>query len=370
MAAEPPQTSTRIVSVELAERSYPIHIGRQLLAMFPELMKQRLPKCQHALLMFDENVESLAVPLRSQLQGSNYRVTELRIASGESSKSVASLERLWQAMLDDHADRGSAVVAVGGGVVGDLAGFAAASFARGLPLVQVPTTLLSQVDSSVGGKTGINLPGAKNIVGAFWQPSLVVIDSTSLDTLPQREYVSGLAEVVKYGVILLPELFDYLEQHAAAILRKESGVVTHIVSESCLAKANVVRQDERETTGLRAILNYGHTFAHALESVTGYGHLLHGEAVSIGMHMAALLAEKMGRVSSDFVDRQRALLQRLELPTSYRDADPQKLWQAMQHDKKVEHGQLRFVLPTRLGHVELVPGVSQSLILASIQAAS
>jgi 3-dehydroquinate synthase len=254
--------------------------------------------------------------------------------------------------------------------VGDLAGFVAASFTRGLPLVQVPTTLLSHVDSSVGGKTGVNLPKAKNMVGAFWQPSMVVIDTDSLNTLPQREYVSGLAEVLKYGVILIPQLLEYLEQNVPAVLRKDALVVSHLVAESCKAKALVVQQDERETTGLRAILNYGHTFAHALESVVGYGRLLHGEAVSIGMHMAACLAYQLKRVPMSFVERQSKLLLALQLPTQFTEAEPDRLWAAMQHDKKVEHGQLRFVLPTRFGHVELVPGISKQQALDAITLAN
>ncbi|MEM7476183.1 MAG: 3-dehydroquinate synthase, partial [Planctomycetota bacterium] len=283
---------------------------------------------------------------------------------------VAEAEKIWNEMLSAHTDRGSAVIAVGGGVVGDLAGFMAATFARGIPLVQIPTTLLSQVDSSVGGKTGINLPGAKNIVGAFWQPSIVLIDSKTLSSLPEREYISGLAEVAKYGVILLPELFEYLEEKHEAVLAKDPGALEHIILESCRAKAQVVKEDERETSGLRAILNYGHTFAHALESITGYGTLLHGEAVAIGMHMAANMAEKMGRIESALVNRQQNLLQKLQLPTQFLDADPEAMWQVMQHDKKVEHGKLRFILPTKLGHVELVDGVEKDVATSSILAAN
>ncbi len=362
--------SPTIVSVELAERAYPIYIGRSLSASVPAWISQRLPKSRHAVVVFDAHVEQVARAISDGLQANGTRCTHLPVPSGEASKSVAMAEQLWRAMLADHTDRGSYVVAVGGGVVGDLAGFSAATFARGLPLVQIPTTLLSQVDSSVGGKTGINLPGTKNIVGAFWQPSLVAIDIASLDSLPSREFVSGLAEVVKYGVILLPQLFDYLEQNADQILGKQADVLTHIVAESCRAKAGVVQEDERETSGLRAILNYGHTFAHALESVTGYGTLLHGEAVAIGMHMAATLAAQLGRIDAALVDRQRRLLQKLELPVRYPQANPDQLWQAMQHDKKVEHGTLRFVLPERLGAVALVPGVTQQQAIAAIAAAN
>ncbi len=355
--------------VDLAERSYVIHIGSGLLPQMGELLRTRFANAKHAVLVADANIESISGNLANLLEQADWRITPFSVPSGETSKSVAELSRLWTEMLADRTDRGSLVIAVGGGVVGDLAGFAAATFARGLDLVQVPTTLLSQVDSSVGGKTGINLPGAKNIVGAFWQPSLVVIDTATLSSLPTREFVSGLAEVVKYGVILLPELFSYLESNPKAVLKKEREAITHIVSESCRAKAKVVQEDERETSGLRAILNYGHTFAHALESVCGYGKLLHGEAVSIGMHMAGLLAAELGRVSGDFVQRQEALLKRLGLPTRFNDAEPEDLWSAMQHDKKVQHGKLRFILPTEFGHVELVPDIGEEYVTRAIEQA-
>jgi 3-dehydroquinate synthase len=239
-----------------------------------------------------------------------------------------------------------------------------------LPLIQIPTTLLSQVDSSVGGKTGINLPAAKNMVGAFWQPSLVVIDTETLTSLPKRELVSGLAEVVKYGIILKPELFAYLEHNVQSILHMDAGAITHIVAESCQAKADVVSQDERETTGLRAILNYGHTFGHALEAASGYGTFLHGEAVAVGMHLAALTAQRMRRVDEAFVVRQRTLLENLQLPVHFKGLEPQRLWELMQHDKKVQHGALRFILPDRLGHVELVSDVPRELVLEVLVKAS
>ncbi len=360
------QSSIITVPVDLAERSYQIHIGENLVAQLPFWLKQCLPKCRHAVLLIDANVEHIASDVTGILTNAGFRLTPIAIASGEGSKSLGVLERTWESMLHGHTDRGSVVVAIGGGVVGDLAGFAAATFARGLPLIQIPTTLLSQVDSSVGGKTGINLPGAKNIVGAFWQPSLVAIDTHSLHSLPRREFVSGLAEVVKYGMILLPELFEYIEDNSRAILAQDPVAISHIIAQSCSAKAAVVRDDERETTGLRAILNYGHTFAHALETTTGYGTLLHGEAVAIGMHMAARLAESLGRIDARLVARQQRLLQLLELPTSFPVADPKALWRAMQHDKKVEHGKLRFILPDRMGHVELVAGITQEQGIAAI----
>ncbi len=357
--------SFRTVDVRLAERAYAIRIGANILEHLPIWLAESVPRSRHAVLIADHNVFSTwSEKIEKSLGLQGYRITHLSVPAGEASKSVRMAERLWEMMLTDRADRGSVVLAAGGGVVGDLAGFVAATFARGLPLVQIPTTLLSQVDSSVGGKTGINLPTAKNIVGCFWQPSLVVIDTATLSTLPRREFVSGLAEVVKYGMIMQPDLIDYLEEHALAILAQDSSALTEIISRSCQAKASVVELDERETTGLRAILNYGHTFAHALESAQGYGTLLHGEAVSIGMHLAAKLACRMGRIDAELVQRQQNLLEKFELPTQLPAADPEELWRLMQHDKKVEHGRLRFVLPSRMGHVELVPDVPKEMVLS------
>jgi 3-dehydroquinate synthase len=355
------------VHVELSERSYPIFIGSALSPRLIQWIGERLPKCRHAVVIADAQVKAFATGYTSQLADAGMRLTHLTIPSGESSKSIEQATRLWEAMLDGRTDRGSVVIAIGGGVVGDLAGFVAATFARGLPLIQIPTTLLSHVDSSVGGKTGVNLPHAKNMVGAFWQPHSVWVDLLSLTTLPQREFISGLAEVVKYGVILLPDLLDFMERQTSEILCQEVTAISHLVAHSCRAKAQVVQQDERETTGLRAILNYGHTFAHALESVLGYGQLLHGEAVSIGMHMAACLAELLGRVDRQFVQRQHALLTALQLPTRNPQAAVSELWAAMQHDKKVEHGTLRFILPSRFGHVELVAGISQAQVFEAIK---
>jgi 3-dehydroquinate synthase len=273
---------------------------------------------------------------------------------------------LWEELLDQGADRQTVIVALGGGVVGDLAGFVAATFGRGLAFVQVPTTLLAQVDSSVGGKVGVNLPGAKNMVGAFWQPRGVVIDVDVLGTLPEREYRAGLAEVVKYGVIMDAEFFAFLEANVAAIQARDAAVLTRIVQRCCRLKADVVEEDEYETKGRRSILNYGHTFCHALEAATGYEQLLHGEGVAIGMTCAARLAQRLGRVDGAFTARQLALLQAFGLPTDVPAIDPDELFELMYHDKKVAAGELRFVLPTRLGEVELVRGVRTEDILAAI----
>ncbi len=290
----------------------------------------------------------------------------LSIEPGETAKSVETADVLWQKLLDIGADRKTLVVAVGGGVVGDLAGFIAATFARGLSFVQIPTTLLAQVDSSVGGKVGINLPGAKNMVGAFWQPRGVLIDTAVLSTLPEREYRAGLAEVVKYGVILDEEFFAYLESHVTELRARQDDVLRHIVARSCRLKANVVSADEREETGLRAVLNYGHTFCHAFETLTGYGQLLHGEAVAIGMTCAARLAERLGRVDGEFSRRQQELLLALGLPTQPPRLEPGEVISVMARDKKASGGKLRFILPTHLGHVELVGNVPDADVRAAL----
>jgi 3-dehydroquinate synthase len=248
--------------------------------------------------------------------------------------------------------------------VGDLAGFVAATFARGLTFVQAPTTLLAQVDSSVGGKVGVNLPGAKNMVGAFWQPAAVLIDTRSLDTLPDREYQAGLAEVIKYGVIMDADFFALLERNVQRLLDRDHETLVEVIARCCRLKALVVAADEREETGFRAVLNYGHTFGHAIEAVAGYGIWLHGEAIAVGMMCAARLAQRLGRVDADFVARQKAILSAVGLPTTLGRVDHGLLLSAMQRDKKVEHGRLRFVLPTQIGHVELVDGVAAEDVAA------
>jgi 3-dehydroquinate synthase len=257
-------------------------------------------------------------------------------------------------------------------VVGDLAGFVAATWNRGLDLLMVPTTLLAMVDSSVGGKVGINHPRGKNLIGAFHQPRGVWIDTTMLSTLPDREYRSGLAEVVKYGVILDAELFRYLEEHAAEVLSREPAAVEHLVASSCRLKADVVEQDERELTGLRAILNYGHTFAHAFETVAGYGAWLHGEAVAAGMVCASLLAQRRGLLGQEATERQRGLLRAFGLPVGPEsDWNIDALLGVMRSDKKAVGGCLRFVLPGRLGgQVALFDDIEERDVREVLQAAS
>lgn len=358
-----------MISVDLGERSYPIVINSGFTE--PNLAKcftDTLGKVSHVVLIHDAAVKtSAAAEIEKALCGQVDRIDSIEIASGETSKSVEQLAALWNHLLEIATDRRSVVVAVGGGVVGDLAGFVAASFTRGLRFVQVPTTLLAMVDSSVGGKTGINLPGGKNMVGAFWQPQLVWIDTNFLSTLPDREYVSGLGEVIKYGVIEDADFFGYLESNLAGIVERDPIPTRHAIAKSCESKARVVADDERETSGRRAILNYGHTFAHAIEATAGYGAMLHGEAVAIGMQMAARLAIRLGRCDDELLHRQTKLLAAANLPLQWPDADPDAMIPIMMKDKKVAHGNLRFVLPTRIGHVELVGDVPQEDVLASIE---
>jgi len=345
------------VHVNLQQRGYEIRIGQRILASVGKFLGQRGP-VGHAIIITDSKVEPLhTAPVAHGLAATGAKVDVVGVPAGEQTKCLAEAERLWNKLLELGADRQSLIVALGGGVVGDLAGFVAACYGRGIAYVQVPTTLLAQVDSSVGGKVGVNLPQAKNMVGAFWQPAAVFVDTDTLHTLPEREYLSGLAEVVKYGVIMDAEFFGRLERDAPALVLRQGGVLPDIIARCCRLKADVVEADEREETGRRAMLNYGHTFAHALEAVTGYGQLLHGEAVSIGMMCAARLAQRLKRVNDEFVQRQQNLLLALRLPVTAPKADADRLLTAMRHDKKTSQGKLQFVLPTRLGHVEVVSGI-------------
>lgn len=355
--------SRETVRVDLGRRGYDIEIGEGSLAEAGRFLADRA-KATHAILVTDENVHKPhALRVAESLGVQDLDVDVIRVEPGEESKSLDVAAGLWQGFLELGADRKTVVVAVGGGVVGDLAGFIAATYARGLRFLQMPTTLLAQVDSSVGGKVGINLPDAKNMIGAFLQPLGVLIDVATLDTLPAREYRAGLAEVVKYGVILDADFFQHLEAHADDIAQRKSPVLKPVIARCCRLKADVVEQDEREETGLRAALNFGHTFGHAFEALAGYGVLLHGEAVSIGMVAAARLAERLGRVDAEFTGRLKNLLEMFGLPVEMPKLPPQQVLEAMMHDKKVQHGKLPFVLPTTLGHVELVNDVGRDLIL-------
>jgi 3-dehydroquinate synthase len=346
------------IHVNLGPRSYDIQIvsnDRQGLGPFArEQVRGKL-----AFVVTDEHADPHADRVADALHAAGFQPVLAELPAGEVHKSLSTASYLYDRLAEVQADRKTVMVAVGGGVIGDLTGFVAATWARGVPLLMVPTTLLAMVDSSVGGKVGINHARGKNLIGAFHQPAGVWIDTAHLDTLPEREYRSGLAEVVKYGVILDPELFAWLEQNADAVLQRQPDAVQHIVARSCRLKADVVEKDEREETGLRAVLNYGHTFAHAFETVGGYGAWLHGEAVSAGMVCASRLAEKRGLIGEEITQRQRKLLERFGLPTRPLQLPIEELIATMRGDKKAEAGQLRFVLPRRLGEVALFGDVPE-----------
>jgi 3-dehydroquinate synthase len=360
--------SVNTVSVNLGPRTYDLVVTSDDAAGLGPFTRKRA-RGSLAFIVSDANVRPHAAGVATALAQAGFHVRTTILPPGETQKSLAVASELYDALAELMADRQTLVVAVGGGVVGDLAGFVAATYARGLPLLMVPTTLLAMVDSSVGGKVGVNHPKAKNLIGAFHQPVGVWIDTATLATLPEREYCSGLAEVVKYGVILDAELFAYLEAHVEAILRRESEVIRHIVARCCRLKADIVERDEREEIGLRMVLNYGHTFAHAFETAAGYGAWLHGEAVAAGMVCASRLAERRGLLpaESDFSGRQRQLLERFGLPTApegWPDAD---LLATMRSDKKALAGRLRFILPRGLGEVALFDDIPEGEVEQVLQ---
>lgn len=347
------------IRVNLAQRSYDIVVTSGDLAGVGAFARQRAKGTQ-TLVITDEHVAGHAQKVAESLQDAGFQTALAFRPAGEAQKSLTVAAELYDRLVGIHADRRTLVVAVGGGVVGDLSGFVAATYNRGLPLLMVPTTLLAMVDSAVGGKVAVNHPRAKNLIGTFHQPLGVWIDTDTLASLPEREYRSGLAEVVKYGVIFDADFFAYLEQHSAAILARRPEVVRHIVSRCCQLKAEVVAQDEREETGLRAVLNYGHTFAHAFESVGGYGHWLHGEAVAAGMICASLLAQRRGLMPPELTQRQLRLLQTFGLPTAPQPWPADDLLAVMRSDKKALAGRLRFILPCRLGEVTMVEDIPES----------
>jgi 3-dehydroquinate synthase len=352
--------------VNLGRRSYDIVVTGNSLHQIGAFAREHA-KGHTAVIITDENAKIHAGPIQQSLTEDGFRSSLLIRPAGEAQKSLASATQLYDALLDVPADRRTLVVAVGGGVIGDLAGFVAATFARGIPLLMVPTTLLAMVDSSVGGKVGVNHPRAKNMIGAFHQPIGVFIDTATLNTLPEREFRSGLAEVVKYGVILDADFFHYLEQTKESILQRDPAVIQRIVLRSCELKAQIVERDEREETDVRAKLNYGHTFAHAFETAGGYASWLHGEAVAAGMVSASRLAEQRGLIPRETTEQQICLLQAFALPIAPKQWPVQDLLTTMRKDKKTLDGRMRFILPTRLGKVALFDDVAESDVRAVLE---
>jgi 3-dehydroquinate synthase len=337
----------RTLNVDLADRSYPIHIGAGLLGQ-TDLITTHLPQ-KRAVVITNETVAPLYLDALSRALGErDVSVVAVVIPDGEAHKNWQTLNTIFDALLEHRCERRTAIVALGGGVVGDIAGFAAAVYQRGVPFVQVPTTLLAQVDSAVGGKTAINHALGKNMIGAFYQPRVVLADTDTLHTLPARELAAGLAEVIKYGLIRDRPFFDWLEANLDRLLAREPAALAHAIEQSCRNKAEMVGLDERET-GVRALLNFGHTFGHAIEAGTGFGTWLHGEAVAAGMVLAAQLSQRLGRLGADDVSRTVKLLARAGLPVQAPDLGLERYLDLMGHDKKVEGGRLKFVLLDDIG---------------------
>jgi 3-dehydroquinate synthase len=350
--------------VDLGERSYPILIGDGLLRE-PRRLVPFLGGRQ-ACVVTNETVAPLFLDALRAGALSGVTLDVCVLPDGEGHKTLETYGRVIDHLMAHRHSRATTVVALGGGVVGDIAGFAAATYQRGVGFVQVPTTLLAQVDSSVGGKTGVNHPTGKNMVGAFYQPRCVLIDTATLSTLPPREFRAGIAEVVKYGIIRDRPFFEWLETHAESVAARDPWALVHVIRTSCATKASVVGADERES-GERAILNFGHTFGHALEAVAGFGELLHGEAVAIGMVMAVDLSARLGRLPAVDARRVKGLLQRFGLPVrAPATLDTVATLDAMAMDKKAVDGELRLVLAGPLGRVEVVEGVARDLILRTL----
>jgi 3-dehydroquinate synthase len=337
----------RTVTVGLGERAYPIHIGAGLLTR-ADLILAHLPQ-RKVSVVTNTRVASLYLERFAEaLQRAGVEVVPVVLPDGEEHKNWLTLNAIFDALLSNRCERKSAIIALGGGVVGDLAGFAAASYQRGVPFIQVPTTLLAQVDSSVGGKTAINHPLGKNMIGAFYQPRMVLADTAMLDTLPARELSAGLAEVIKYGLIMDLPFLKWLEENMDNLRGRNPGALAYAVTRSCENKAAVVAADERES-GDRALLNLGHTFGHAIEAGLGFGTWLHGEAVAAGTILAARLSVHMGLLTADDVKRIAHLFVRAGLPVEAPSLGPDRYLELMGHDKKVEDGRLRLVLLQSLG---------------------
>jgi len=354
------------LNVDLGDRSYPIHIGAGLLGqtelILPHLVQKRV------MIVTNTTVAPLYLAqLTATLEAGGVAVASVVLPDGEVYKNWETLNLIFDALLTVRAERKTTLIALGGGVVGDMTGFAAASYQRGVPFIQIPTTLLSQVDSSVGGKTGINHPLGKNMIGAFYQPKLVLADTDTLKTLPARELSAGLAEVIKYGLIWDTEFLAWLEANMDKLRALDPVAITHAIFRSCEIKAQVVGQDEREG-GIRAILNLGHTFGHAIETGMGYGNWLHGEAVAAGMVMAAETSQRMGWLAEADVARTRALIRAAGLPDAAPDLGVDTWLDYMGRDKKVEGGKMRFVLLKKLGEAVIAADVPSDVLTGVLAA--
>ena len=356
----------KVLHVDLKENSYPIFVGTEILKQIGEILKS-YSKSTKVLIVTDTFVNHCYTPVVSDtLENSGFDVSIIDVPVGEVSKSLDQIARIQDCLIEHQHDRSSTLIALGGGVVGDLGGFAAAIYMRGIPYVQIPTTLQAQVDASVGGKTAINHPKGKNLIGAFHQPKLVLIDVDTLKTLPQEDIRSGLIEVIKMGVIRDEPLFQMVEDKLDDILNLDAPTLIDMISRACANKADIVAKDERESQ-LRMVLNYGHTFGHALEALTHYKKYRHGEAVAIGMNCAARLAVNLGMFSETDFDRQNKLLNQAKLPTTFpKNLSPEAICKAMSHDKKALAGKIRLILPTQIGEVVIRDDVTDTQIIQAI----
>jgi 3-dehydroquinate synthase len=359
-------TAVRTLQVALGERSYPIHVGPGLLHEAGALLAPLLPQPRAIVVTNPVVAAHWLGALRASLSAAGVGTEVVVVPDGETHKTWATLHDVLTGLLELRADRSTTVMALGGGVVGDIAGFAAAICQRGMPFVQIPTTLLAQVDSSVGGKTGVNHPLGKNLIGAFYQPRVVLVDTQCLRTLPDRELAAGVAEVIKYGAIGDRAFFDWLEAELPRLIARDAEALIHAVTESCRIKAEIVAADERET-GERALLNFGHTFGHAIEAGVGYGEWLHGEAVAAGMVMAAQLSARLGLVANADVLRLRALLERAGLPVDAPRLGAIRYLALMSHDKKVVAGAIRFVLLRGIGDAFVTADVAEADLRAVLE---
>ena len=339
----------RTLTVNLGDRSYPIYVGAGIMERAGEFLKQAGLGGKVAVVTNPTVAQLYLDPIHEALSKADFQVTPVLLPDGEEHKNLKSLATIYDHLISERFERKSCVLALGGGVIGDLAGFAAATYLRGVPYVQVPTTLLAHVDSSVGGKTGVNHENGKNLIGAFYQPKLVLIDVAVLKTLPRRELVAGLAEVIKYGIIHDPDLFHLLEQKVGKLIDLDRELLAQVIATCCAIKARVVEADEREDD-YRAVLNFGHTIGHALEAVTGYGQLLHGEGVAVGMVKAVALSVQQGFCDKASFNRVVALVRKAGLPVEIPPGvSSQNLIQAMEVDKKVAGGKIKFIMCEGIG---------------------
>ena len=351
------------LNINLGKRSYDILLGSGLLGKLGECLSRIVKPSRIVLITHPSLFKIYGDKVLSGFKDQGWAVDLIEIEEGETSKTLGQAEKIFDRLLDLKCDRKSVLIALGGGVIGDLVGFVAATFQRGVPFVQVPTTLLSQVDSSVGGKTAVNHPKGKNMIGAFYQPCLVLADLDTLQTLPQKEFRAGLAEIIKYGVISDSSLFEYLEKNVEKILQLDKKCLEYIIKISCSIKAEVVEKDELENH-YRMILNFGHTLGHAIEALTHYSKFIHGEAVAIGMVYAAKLSQKLGKCQEGIPRRLDRLVRKFGLPADLPDLQAKAIIESLYHDKKTMNHKIKFILVKEIGIVEIVDDIPEEKIIS------